>query len=296
MKVLTRLCRQKTRAASRERLGEVDFHVGTGENPANILLQFRDGHATDLDTLFEALGVYEALREMGFGRFMEKDSSAADRRLLWRSTSSLTYGISEKVRQLIDAGLLQADDPTDYELEETKIRVTPLLRKIQDGLDLKLTSLATIDSLRSMTVEPLFGKPDALVEKLDVFVLMPFKADMLPVYEDHIKPTCASMGLTVRRADDFFTANAVIQDVWKAIVSARFIVADCTDRNPNVFYEIGLAHTIGKPTILITQKSEDVPFDLRHLRYISYQLTPRGMREFETKFKETVQNVLSPEE
>jgi hypothetical protein len=121
------------------------------------------------------------------------------------------------------------------------------------------------------------------------------KFHVLPVYEDHIKPTCASLGLTVRRADDFFTADAIVEDIWKAIVSARLIVADCTDRNPNVFYEIGLAHTIGKPTILLTQRAEDIPFDLRHLRYITYQLTPRGMKEFETKFKQTVQTVLSAE-
>lgn len=75
-------------------------------------------------------------------------------------------------------------------------------------------------------------------------------------------------------------------------MSARLIVADCTHRNPNVFYEIGLAHAIGKPTILLTQKSQDVPFDLRHLRYIACQLTPRGMKEFEQKFQETVRNVL----
>lgn len=118
---------------------------------------------------------------------------------------------------------------------------------------------------------------------------------MWPVYEDHIKPTCASMGLTVRRADDFFTADSVVQDIWKAIVSARLIVADCTDRNPNVFYEIGLAHAIGRPTILLTQRSEDIPFDLRHRRYIAYQLTPRGMKEFEVAFKETVRNVLKIE-
>jgi hypothetical protein len=147
-----------------------------------------------------------------------------------------------------------------------------------------------------MTVEPLFGIPGALIEKLDVFVLMPFRAAMLPVYEDHIKPTCASMGLTVRRADDFFTANRVVEDIWKAILSARLIIADCTDRNPNVFYEIGLAHTIGKPTILLTQREEDVPFDLRHLRYIQYQLTPRGMKEFEARFKETLRNVLEIED
>jgi hypothetical protein len=147
-----------------------------------------------------------------------------------------------------------------------------------------------------MAVRPLFGLPGTLVESLDVFVLMPLKNDLLPVYEDHVKPTCASMGLTVRRADDFFTAHAVVQDIWKAIVSARSIVADCTDRNPNVFYEIGLAHTIGKPTVLLTQHAEDIPFDLRHLRYIEYQLTPRGMKEFETKFKETLRHVLEIED
>jgi nucleoside 2-deoxyribosyltransferase len=261
------------------------------ENPATILLQFRDGHATDMGTLFEALGVYEALREESGATFAD----FSDQRILSRVMRSFTYKTFMCVQQLIGAGLLQADDPTDDELEKTKIHVTPLLRKIQDGLDLSLTFLATMDPYRSMNVEPLFGKPHALIDKL-VFVLMPFKADMLPVYEDHIKPTCASLGLTVQRGDDFFTAHSVIEDIWKAMVSARLIVADCTDRNPNVFYEIGLAHTLGKPTILLTQQSEDVPFDLRHLRYIAYQLTPRGMREFETKFKETVQNVLFDEE
>jgi hypothetical protein len=253
------------------------------EHPANILLQFRDGHATDMQSLFQALDIY---RRAGI---------SASPPIAHILRGSIGAGVQWKVKQLIDAQLLQADDPTDRELEHTKIGVTPLLGKIQNALDLSITLLATVDRYRSMTVEPLFGKLDALIEKLDVFVLMPFKADMLPVYEDHVKPTCASMGLTVRRADDFFTAHAVIQDIWQAIVSARLIVADCTDRNPNVFYEIGLAHTIGKPTILLTQNSEDVPFDLRHLRYIAYQLTPRGMREFETKFKETVQYELSAE-
>jgi hypothetical protein len=135
-----------------------------------------------------SLGVNEALRkEVGFTDWLRWFTDA-------HISDSFSNRIVVKVRQLIAAGLLQADDPTDYNLERTKIDVTPLLRKIQDGLDFSLTFLATINSYRSMSVEPLFGKPDALVEKLDVFVLMPFKADMLPVYEDHIKPTCASLG------------------------------------------------------------------------------------------------------
>jgi hypothetical protein len=199
-------------------------------NPAEILLLFRDGHATDLSTLIEALRDY-----LPFAIPPEERSAAL---------SSATIPTIMTVEELIDAGLLQADDPTDRELQHTKIGVTPLLRKIQDALRLRLTFLANVDLHGTMRVEPLFGIPDTIVEKLDVFVLMPFKADILPVYEDHIKPTCASLELTVWRGDDFFTAHAVVQDIWKAIVSARLIVADCTDRNPNVFYEIGLAQIV----------------------------------------------------
>jgi hypothetical protein len=240
---------------------------------AAILKEFREGRATDWKTLCQALEI------------------------TWAPVTTpgpSSFDVFLRVRELVRIGLLQADDPED--LETSKIRVTELLSELQSVLGLSLTFLTTVDRSRSMTVEPLFGIPDTLIEKLDVFVLMPFKVDMLPVYEDHIKPTCASMGLTVRRADDFFTAHSVVQDIWKAIVSARSIVADCTDRNPNVFYEIGLAHTIGKPTILLTQRAEDIPFDLRHLRHIAYQLTPRGMKEFETKFKETVRNALEIED
>jgi hypothetical protein len=202
------------------------------------------------------------------------------------------------VEKLINAELLRAEDPNRLKgHRNTKIEVTELVPKIQTALGFSVSFLASYDRHTCMVVEPLFGVPvsGTHVKKLDVFVLMPFKHDMLPVYEDHIKPTCASMELTVQRADDFFSANSVVDDVWKAIAAARLIVADCTDRNPNVFYEIGLAHAIGKPTILLTQREEDVPFDLRHRRYIAYQLTPRGMKEFETKFKETVRDVLGME-
>lgn len=234
-------------------------------NPAAVLLQFREGRATDLKSVYKALGYN------------------------WPPATTYDMGIWTIVRGLIDFGLLKADDE---DLQTANIRVTELLPQFQAALDISLSFLASVDRRRSMAVEPLFGLPGTLAESLDVFVLMPFKNDLLPVYEDHIKPTCASLNLTVRRGDDFFTVDSVINDIWKAIASARLIVADCTDRNPNVFYEIGIAHTIGKPTILITQKSEDVPFDLRHLRYIPYQLTPRGMKEFEKKFEETVKDVL----
>jgi nucleoside 2-deoxyribosyltransferase len=117
---------------------------------------------------------------------------------------------------------------------------------------------------------------------------MPFERKFQPLYEDHIKTVAKELAMSVARGDDFFTTQAIIGEVWSAIAQSKIVIADCTDRNPNVFYEIGIAHAIGKPVILITQNVEDIPFDLRHLRHIKYEYTPRGVKEFERRLKTTL--------
>jgi hypothetical protein len=68
-----------------------------------------------------------------------------------------------------------------------------------------------------------------------------------------------------------------MQDVVSLIDRSAVVIADCTGRNPNVFYEIGIAHTLGREVILITQVDADIPFDLRHLRYVSYLNNGEGL-------------------
>ena len=79
-----------------------------------------------------------------------------------------------------------------------------------------------------------------------------------------------------------------MKDVWSAIYYSEAVIADCTGRNPNVFYEIGIAHTLGRKTVLIAQQIDDIPFDVRHIRSIIYEYTPRGVREFEKKLEDTL--------
>jgi hypothetical protein len=64
-----------------------------------------------------------------------------------------------------------------------------------------------------------------------------------------------------------------------------------TGKNPNVFYEVGVAHTVGKEVILVTQSMDDVPFDLRHLRCIVYEYTPRGVRALEANLQNTIRGI-----
>lgn len=109
-----------------------------------------------------------------------------------------------------------------------------------------------------------------------VSVMMPFGPGFQAVYET-LQASAEAVGLRCRRADEIWENPAVIQDVVSLIDRARVVICDCTGRNPNVFYEIGIAHTLGRDVILITQNEADIPFDLRHLRYVPYLNNGEGL-------------------
>ena len=115
---------------------------------------------------------------------------------------------------------------------------------------------------------------------------MPFDDKLAPIYDDHIKKICDKIELDCKRADLVLKTESIINDIWSLIYNAQIIICDCTGKNPNVFYELGIAHSLGKKTICITQNSDDIPFDIRHLRYIQYEYTPRGMKIFEEKLEQ----------
>lgn len=120
------------------------------------------------------------------------------------------------------------------------------------------------------------------------FVLMPFSDSLQPIYDDHIRPTVESAGLVCQRADDVVGTNAITWDIWERINRARFLIADLTNQNANVFYELGLAHAISKDVVLLTQSMDFVPFDLKSLRCIVYDFTPRGVQKLQSTLKSTI--------
>jgi len=113
------------------------------------------------------------------------------------------------------------------------------------------------------------------IEQTLASAMMPFDAAFDQVY-DSIRQAAENVGLQCRRADDIWENEAIIQDVVALIDRSRVVVCDCTGRNPNVFYEAGIAHTLGRKVILITQSKHDIPFDLRHLRYVEYLNNAEG--------------------
>lgn len=103
-----------------------------------------------------------------------------------------------------------------------------------------------------------------------VFVLMPFNNDFDDIYELGIKEAAKEVGAYAERVDEQIFNEGILERIFNQISKADVIVADMTGRNPNVFYEVGYAHALGKIVLLLTQKADDIPFDLKHKQHIVY--------------------------
>lgn len=105
------------------------------------------------------------------------------------------------------------------------------------------------------------------------FVVMPFAPPLGDYYRLIYEPAITKAGLKPVRADsEIFTTGKIMDQVWSGINAAKVLVAELTSRNPNVFYELGIAHALRKPVVLISATEDDVPFDVRHIRVIYYDV------------------------
>lgn len=107
------------------------------------------------------------------------------------------------------------------------------------------------------------------VQKDLAFVLTPFHRDFDQTYEI-INETCNMAKMRSMRGDEEFVPKDVLQHIVRCIVKSRIVIANLNGRNPNVFYELGIAHTLNKPTILVAHINTEVPFDLKNQYLVLY--------------------------
>lgn len=100
---------------------------------------------------------------------------------------------------------------------------------------------------------------------------MPFGEGFDEIYELFLVPSLVEAGFNVVRADNIKNSQNILKDIVRGIAASDLVVADLTDSNANVYYELGLAHALGSPVILLTQSIDDLPFDLRSYRVIPYK-------------------------
>ncbi|MEJ2743863.1 MAG: hypothetical protein P8176_15685 [Gammaproteobacteria bacterium] len=133
-----------------------------------------------------------------------------------------------------------------------------------------------------------FSIPNVAVDGSLVAVMMPF-AGFDSVYQS-IRTACSGAGLNCLRADDIWENSSIIQDIFSLIYRAKIVIVDFSNKNPNVMYETGIAHTLGKTVIPIAQSIQDIPSDMVHHRALIYYNNGEGLQSLERKLTEKLSN------
>lgn len=127
--------------------------------------------------------------------------------------------------------------------------------------------------------------------KPKAFVLMPFDEEFENIYDYLIHDPLSEAGYEVKRADDILSQRNIMEDIVQSIIGGDLIVADLSTANPNVYYELGLAHAFKKKVILLAQEIEEVPFDLQSYRIITYSTHFAQMNNARQEFQKYIEEV-----
>lgn len=154
------------------------------------------------------------------------------------------------------------------------------------------TAFETPPIERLLTFKPeVFKVPERPQNPKLVSVMMPFNAAFRGTF-DSIKRVADHMSLECLRADDIWDNTTFMQDIFELIFCARVVVVDFTGRNPNVMYETGIAHTLGKTVVPITQSIDDVPSDLGHHRALRYLPNEEGYRNLSNDLYKRLKGII----
>lgn len=146
-----------------------------------------------------------------------------------------------------------------------------------------------------------WGNKKTVFENLSVeasdprlFVIMPFKEPFDTIYREVIAPVAKDLQFDVIRIDEVHGPGVILEDIQQEISRSHAVIAEVSSHNPNVFYELGFAHALGKPAVLLVRRQEEqsMPFDIRGYRAIFYDDSIGGKRVVERKLREHLRAVL----
>lgn len=189
------------------------------------------------------------------------------------------------------------------ELAETKLSCTPdaidalgpeLAENTSDGgmMKVRLTEAARILVEKCLIANFKQGGTLVRVDYPQAFVIMPFDSAFTPIYRDMIEPAVKDAGLECQRGDTVLRIDDLTANVWSEILRAGLIIAEITAPNPNVYYELGLAHALGKDSFVLKQQGVTLPTDFGGAHY--YEYDPKNLvaekQRLELTLKEWAKN------
>jgi hypothetical protein len=213
--------------------------------------------------------------------------------------------ICRVIESLVDPDCFLFDDDLEHEkaIKDVNkvLKSNGLILKVQTNGQSKIsllngeyisTAIKEVDSVKRITFTPsIFKIPEKKINENLISVMMPFSPGYKGTY-DAIKRTTDHLGLECLRADNIWENSTFIQDIFELIYCAKIVIVDFSERNPNVMYETGIAHTLGKIVIPITQSISDIPSDLGHHRAYKYLPNDEGYRQLSNELYKRIKTIL----
>lgn len=122
-------------------------------------------------------------------------------------------------------------------------------------------------------------------------VMIPFIPQFADV-RNAMAQACRENHLTLKAADDVWEESILIDDIMNLIRTACIVIVDFSGKNPNVMYETGVAHALGKEVIPVSQSIDDVPFDVRHHRVLTYENNEAGRESLRNRLSNRIRTIL----
>jgi len=132
------------------------------------------------------------------------------------------------------------------------------------------------------------------------YVIMSFQEQYASTYTEAIRPAIQMVARSrgeqweCLRSDDIRVPGSITKEIVRSLYSADVVIADLTGHNPNVFYELGIVHSAGRPTVMITQDLEKLPFDINTYRVHSYTASSNGLRALSEHLASTILDAVTP--
>lgn len=210
--------------------------------------------------------------------------SEHDPRTGWRTLA--TAGVAENLE-------LDYPYPVDVMLDGQKIRLSVEGIRVLEHILSQPLDREQVGIWAAGTHPVDFGPVCIAITALTAFVVMQFGQPFDDLYEEVIRPVCEDAGIDAFRADDIYQPGVIIQDVIQGLAESNVIVAEITPTNANVFYELGYAHALNKPVILLAERGTELPFDVSGYRVIFYDNAIRGKARLETELRRHLTNIFS---
>ncbi|WGF83436.1 hypothetical protein [Lactiplantibacillus plantarum] len=275
------------------------FHCVTAENQDSVVIGISNENALRLGTIYSMCG--EKMVDLNEQELEKKVESMTANEIgyahnTFTSVDKTVFENSDVQKALNDPGSFMSNfigkmkELTEYlKKSESSEKLNRLNRMITCWNMLNMASMTFVNNLKKeaniMNINPIFKAKNLAINEKQIFYVLEFNSKRQEIFKVVKQALESTFDLSVIKSGSIFTPNQqdIMENIWISICTAKFVVVDISDRNPNVFYELGICHTLGKPTMMICDKESfkndydgKLPFDINTIGTVFYDNTMAG--------------------